>query len=91
MKLKYKPYPHIVIINISLCSNEAIEISCCGYNMTGIYTDLTQHLLLCPLIYYHIQFHSNVTTLEQKLNYQFIDRSLLEVNDEHFLMLISLM
>ena len=50
-----------------------------GYYFTGVFTDLIQFALLCPLISSHVSFHLSLSSLEASLSHVFKDKSLLEV------------
>ena len=50
-----------------------------GYYFTGVFTDLIQFALLCPLISSRVSFHLSLSSLEASLSHVFKDKSLLEV------------
>ena len=52
-----------------------------GYYFTGVFTDLIQFALLCPLISSRVSFHLSLSSLEASLSHVFKDKSLLEVRE----------
>ena len=52
-----------------------------GYYFTGVFTDLIQFALLCPLVSSRVSFHLSLSSLEASLSHVFKDKSLLEVRE----------
>ncbi|XP_064395446.1 ribonuclease 3-like isoform X3 [Halichondria panicea] len=48
-----------------------------GFNSTGLYTDIVQHVLLLSTLGHHLVFHRSLATLQKSLGYTFTDHTLL--------------
>uniref|UniRef100_A0A5S6PYK6 RNase III domain-containing protein n=1 Tax=Trichuris muris TaxID=70415 RepID=A0A5S6PYK6_TRIMR len=60
-----------------------VELSSKGFYRTGLYSDMVQHGLKLIVMFHHIRFHMSLRVLEERLQYTFSDRSLLELALTH--------
>lgn len=60
-----------------------VEMSSQGFLRTGLKSDICQHALLLPVLISHIRFHNCLTVLEKHLQYNFNDRTLLQLAMTH--------
>ncbi|KFD67209.1 hypothetical protein M514_07574 [Trichuris suis] len=68
---------------VSATRDVTIELSSKGFYKTGIYSDMVQHGLKLIVMFHHIRFHLSLRVLEQRLQYSFNDRALLELALTH--------
>lgn len=57
-------------------------VSSDGYKVLGLKVDVAQTALLLPSLVKQINFHLSLHTLEEKIGYQFKDKSLLQVSNQ---------
>ena len=55
-----------------------IELSADGFRRTGIRTDIVQQAVLVPTFIEHLRFHASLKYLEEKIEYKFKNRLLLQ-------------
>ncbi|XP_060585703.1 ribonuclease 3-like [Ruditapes philippinarum] len=60
-----------------------IAVSSEGFLKTGIRADICQHAMILPVLFEHLRFHECLSELERSINYQFKDRSLLQLAMTH--------
>nr|AVK59456.1 Drosha-PA [Nezara viridula] len=60
-----------------------IAVSSEGFYRTGIMCDIVQHAMLLPVLVSHLRFHRSLDVLENKINYKFKNRSLLQLALTH--------
>ncbi|CDW57857.1 ribonuclease 3 [Trichuris trichiura] len=68
---------------VSATRDVTIELSSKGFYKTGMYSDMVQHGLKLIVMFHHIRFHLSLRVLEQRLQYSFSDRALLELALTH--------
>ncbi|KAK3088622.1 hypothetical protein FSP39_021413 [Pinctada imbricata] len=60
-----------------------VELSSEGFYRTGIWSDITQHAMLIPVLLGHLRFHQCLSALEETIDYKFKDRTLLQLALTH--------
>ncbi|XP_053608817.1 ribonuclease 3 [Plodia interpunctella] len=60
-----------------------VAISSRGFHTTGLMCDVVQHAMLIPVLVRHLRFHKSLDSLEQKINYVFKQRLLLQTALTH--------
>jgi ribonuclease-3 len=63
--------------------NVTVAISSKNFFRTGIMCDIVQHAMLLPVLTTHLRFHRSLEVLEQKINYKFKNRYLLQLALTH--------
>lgn len=63
--------------------NVTVAISSKNFYRTGIMCDIVQHALLVPVLTSHLRFHRALGVLEDKINYKFKNRYLLQLALTH--------
>ncbi|VDL64752.1 unnamed protein product [Nippostrongylus brasiliensis] len=58
-------------------------IPCAGFSATGIYADVTAHVLLLILAVKHVRLHWSLSEFEKIIGYKFANRSLIELAFTH--------
>ncbi|ELT91975.1 hypothetical protein CAPTEDRAFT_165112 [Capitella teleta] len=60
-----------------------VELSSEGFYRTGLHADVTQHALLVPVLVSHLRFHQCLDVLEERIQYKFNNRILLQLALTH--------
>ncbi|XP_005186977.2 ribonuclease 3 [Musca domestica] len=63
--------------------NVTVAVSSKGYHRTGIMCDIVQHAMLVPVLSGHLRFHKSLDFLEEKIEYKFKNRYLLQLALTH--------
>lgn len=54
-----------------------------GFYLTGLMCDVVQHAMLIPVLVCHLRFHRSLAVLEEKIDYKFKNRFLLQLALTH--------
>ncbi|CAB3247366.1 unnamed protein product [Arctia plantaginis] len=60
-----------------------VAISSEGFHTTGLMCDIVQHAMLIPVLVRHLRFHKSLDSLEEKMDYVFKQRALLQTALTH--------
>ena len=60
-----------------------VTVSSKGFYQTGLMCDVVQHAMLIPVLVCHLRFHRSLVVLEEKINYKFKNKFLLQLALTH--------